>query len=341
MHARFAFTTGVARVNRAPAVLAGACGLTLLVALPLSFALRGMLEAHLGHSLAAEAAAAGTNHEWWQEFSAQASGLGATFVPSIVGAGAVLDNWSGLLDRLPLASTVAGATAAWLLLWSFVSGGIIDRFARDRRTRSHGFFAACGMHVWRLLRLGLVALLVYVWLFGWVHGWIFDEGVGRLVRDVTVERTALLFRMAGYAVFGAALICFTLIFDYARIRIVVEDRHSALGAIGAAARFVGRNPGRVTGLYAINGCAFLLLVAVYALVNPGAPASGWRMWGALLAGQIYIVSRHYLKLVFYASQTALFQSALAHAEYTAAPPLVWPESPAAEAITNADPAATS
>ena len=43
----------------------------------------------------------GTNYEWWREFSAQATGLGTTFVPSITGFGAVLDNLSGLLDRTP------------------------------------------------------------------------------------------------------------------------------------------------------------------------------------------------------------------------------------------------
>jgi len=268
MRATASFRTGVARVLRAPAVLAGACALTLLIALPLSIALRGMLETHLGNSVAADAAAAGANHEWWQEFSAQASGLGATFVPSIVGFGAVLDNWSGLLDNLPLAATIAAATAAWLLLWSFVSGGVIDRLARDRRTHSHGFFAACGVHVWRLLRLGVVALLAYACLFGWIHGWIFDYATDGIVREVTTERTGWLVQISGYAVFGVVLLFFNVTFDYARIRIVVEDRRSALGAIGAAARFVRRNIGRVSMLYAINGLAFLVLVATYALLNP-------------------------------------------------------------------------
>jgi len=39
-----------------------------------------------------------------------------------------------------------------------------------------------------------------------------------------------------------------------------------------------------------------------------------------------------MKLQFLSSQTALFQSHLAHASYTAAPVPEWPESPAAEAI---------
>jgi hypothetical protein len=36
--------------------------------------------------------------------------------------------------------------------------------------------------------------------------------------------------------------------------------------------------------------------------------------------------------VFWASETALFQSRLAHAGYVARPPAAWPESPVADAI---------
>jgi hypothetical protein len=139
--------------------------------------------------------------------------------------------------------------------------------------------------------------------------------------------------MLCYLVFAAILVGCNLVFDYARIRTVVEDRHSAIGAIVAGARFVWRHPGTLK-LYALNGAVFLLLALVYALVAPGAPA-GWAIWLAFAIGEIYILLRHYVKLLFYASQTAYFQSALAHVDYTAAPPVEWPESPAAEAIGNA------
>lgn len=334
MSALAAVRTGIRRVNGAPALLFGVYLTTLLVALPLSLALRGMIETHLGPSLAADAASAAANHEWWQEFSAQASGLGTTFTPSIVGFGAILENVSNLLDNVPLATTIAGATAAWLVIWSFLTGGLIDRLARDRKTRSAGFFAACGMHFWRLLRLGVIALLVYYALFETVHGWIFEDAYEWITRDLDVERTAFLTRLAGYAVFGLLLLFFNVIFDYARIRIVVEDRRSALGALAASARFVRRHGRRVAGVYTLAACVYLLAVAVYGLLVPGAPGDGLSMWVALIAGQLYILARHYVKLLFYASQAALFQSALAHAAYTAAPPLVWPESPAAEAVTN-------
>ena len=332
-----AFRDGIRRVNSAPLLVAAMFLVTLLVALPLSIALRGMLESHLGRSLAADSAAAGTDLDWWQEFGAQATGLGTTFVPSIIGFGAVLDNVSGLLDNLPLAATIAGATAAWMVVWSFLSGGILDRYARRRPTRSHGFFAACGAHVWRFLRLGVLAWLVYVFLFGTVHPWLFEDLYPVLTGNMNVEREAFAVRLAGYAVFGALLVFVNVLFDYARVRIVVEDRRSALGALVAATRFVRRNGGRVAGLYVLNGAAFLVLVAAYALVAPGAPDSPADLWVAFALGEGYILARHYLKLLFYASATALFQGALAHASYTAAPAVVWPDSPAVESIVNADP----
>jgi len=341
MTARAAFRDGIRRVNGAPMVLVGMFAVTLFVALPLSYALRGMIASYLGQSLAAESAAAGTDSDWWQEFSAQAVGLGTTFVPSIVGFGAVLDNLSGFLDNIELATTIAGATAAWLVVWSFLSGGVIDRFARGRPTRSHGFFAACGVHFWRFLRVGVVAWLVYAFLFQYVHGWIFTKAFDALTRDVTVERTAFAYRVGGYFVFGLLLVLCNIVFDYARVRIVVEDRRSALGALLAGARFVARHAGPAVGLYGLNAVAFVLLVGIYAAIAPGAPGSGLSAWLVLGLGEAYILARHYLKLLFYASETAFFQGALAHAAYTAAPSVEWPDSPSAETIANADPAAVS
>ena len=74
MVAASAFRDGLRRVNGAPMVVLGMSAVTLLIALPLSIALGGMIEAHLGVSMAAGSAAAGINYDWWQEFSAQASG---------------------------------------------------------------------------------------------------------------------------------------------------------------------------------------------------------------------------------------------------------------------------
>jgi hypothetical protein len=328
---------GLGRVARAPAVLAGTFALTLLVALPLSLALRGMIAAQLGQSLTADLVAKGIDNGWWQEFSAQATGLATTFVPSILGFGAVLQNISNLADNRPLATTIAGATVAWMVIWSFLSGGIIDRLARDRATRARGFFGACGAHFPAVLRLGLIALGVYWLVFSVVHPWLFDSVYTRATRNMTAERNAFLVRALLYFLFASILVAVNVAFDYSRVRIVVEDRRSAIGGLLAGMRFVSSHAGAVARVYALNTGLFLLLIAAYMLATLVVSPAGPVPWLALLAGEAYILARHYLKLTFYASETAMFQARLAHADYAAAPPVVWPESPLAESIGNAPP----
>ena len=305
---------------------------TLLLSLPLALSLRALLTAHLGRSAMAVQAAEGVNYDWWQEFISQASGLGATFTPAILGFAATLDNIASIADGLPELAPVSAALALYLTGWAFITGGVIDRYARQRRTRAHGFFAACGVYFWGFLRLALGAGLFYWWMFAYVHPWLFDQRFVSITRDVNVERTAFLVRLGMYALFGALLAAGNLVFDYAKIRAVVEDRRSAGATFAAALRFVRRHAGRTVGLYALNTLMFVGLLAVWSAVAPGASGAGASLWLGIIVTQLYIAARLAMKLHFLASQTALFQASLAHATYTAAPAPVWPESPAAETI---------
>jgi len=325
------FSDGWRRVRSAPALLVGVYVLTLVLALPLAITMRGLLQTHLGSSLAADRAASGVNYDWWQEFRSQATGIGTTFSPTIIGLAATLDAISGILDGRREVAPIAGAIALYLTGWTFLAGGILDRYARQRPTRAFGFFAAAGMHFPRLLRLAVVAGVVYWWLFRYVHQWLFVDWFVDRTRALSVERDVFVWRLALYAAFGLTLVIVNTIVDYAKIRLVVEDRRSVLSALSAARRFVWRHLGAVSRLYALNALTFLALLGVWALIAPGA-RGGLTMVLAFVLGQIYLLARLALKLQFMASQTALFQASLAHASYAAAPLPAWPESPTAELI---------
>jgi hypothetical protein len=168
-------------------------------------------------------------------------------------------------------------------------------------------------------------------LFVRLHPLLFDTLFTELTRDVTVERTAFAYRIGLYVLFGALIMLVNLIFDYAKIRMVVEDRRSAIGALTASLRFIARQPGAAAGLYVLNSLVFALVLGFYAIAAPGA-AGGWYALMGLLVGQFYIALRVIIRVAFAASQISLFQSRLAHAGYTARYTAVWPESAAAEAI---------
>ena len=322
---------GIRRVNHAPALLIGVWVLSVLVSLPLALAMRAMLKDQLGDSLAADTAASGVNYDWMQEFSAQATGLGVTFKPTVIGFGAVLDNVSAFVDNDRRPFVIIGAASAYLALWIFVAGGIIDRYARDRATRAYGFFAASGVFFFRFLRLAVVMGLVYGYLFGYLHRWLFGGLYPYITRDLTVEQSAFFIRGVLYLVFGLILAACNIVFDYAKVRAVVEDRRSMVGAVGAGVRFIQRNSSGAFALYLADFALFLIVLAVYAAVAPDAGGAGWSMWLGFLVGQAYVLARLWVKLVFWASETALFQGRLAHAAYVTAPTLQWPDSPSAEA----------
>jgi hypothetical protein len=163
-------------------------------------------------------------------------------------------------------------------------------------------------------------------VFGPYHAWLFDDLYPSLIDGVTVERTAFFIRLGLYAAFALPLFFFNILFDYAKIRAVVEDRRSMIGAIGAGWRFIRRQPIAVVGLYKLNAIAFLGVIAIYYVIAPGAAMPDPL---AFAIGQFYIVLRVVVRLQFMASQVALFQGRLAHAGYVARPVPKWPDSAAA------------
>ena len=329
-----ALRDGIGRVNRAPVILLCVFVVSLIAAVPFSLAMREAIAAHLGSSMAAEQAARGVNLQWWTEFAAQPGALTRTFQTTIIGFAAVLDNLSALADSKGRPMPILWLGAGYLLLWLFLSGGILDRYARGRPTRSYEFFTACGVYFVRFLRLAPFIAASYYVLFAVVHPLLFGNLYDWLLRDTTVERTVFFTRLGLYLIFGALVGIAGIVFDYAKVRAVVEDRRSMIGAILSSVRFVRRNAAGVALLYALNGLLFLAVLLIYALLAPGAGWTGALMWLGFATGQLYLLARLWTRLVFFASETAFFQSRLAHAGYIAAPPPPLREPPIVEAIVN-------
>jgi hypothetical protein len=324
-----AFIDGLMRIKHAPWLVIGVWASTLLVATPLALLLQEQISAHLGSSMVAQAAVDGVNFDWWNEFLAQTSGIGATFVPAILGFAAVVKNLSTVADQESLPAVIAIAVALQMALSLFLAGGVLDRLARDRNVGAGAFFSACGVYFVRFIRLGIIAAALYWVLFGPYYTWLFHGVYPVLTAEMTVERTAFFIRVGLYAAFAVPVLFVNLLIDYAKVRAVVEDRRSMIGALASGWRFIRRHPGAAIGLYLLNTLLFLLVIGLYYLAAPSASAPNAIAFGI---GQLYIVLRVIVRLQFAASQTSLFQSRLAHAGYVARPVPKWPDSPAAEAI---------
>ena len=179
-----------------------------------------------------------------------AHGLAARFTPTVIGFGAVLDNLSRFFDNGSVPGPVFWIAAAYLLVWAI-----------PRRRHPRSIRAQPRRHAPRVLR-GVRRVLRAV------HpprrrrpGWSTRSSSAtstngssadlyeRLTRDMTVERTAFFLNLALYLLFGLAVMAFcNVVIDYAKIRAVVEDRRSMLGAIVASVAVHRATPGRRLGL---------------------------------------------------------------------------------------------
>jgi hypothetical protein len=323
-----AFVEGWRRVLRAPALTIGLLVLTLLTALPLAAALDTQMRAYFGSSLEADTALAGWDEPWAAGFHAASEGVGRTFGGDVLGFGGTLAIASRVMDARPLDRSIVAAVAVYILSWVFLTGGILDRLARGRRVGAAAFFSACGAYFLRFLRLAPLVAAAYWVLFRWLHPLLFTTLGARLAGDLTGHQAVVL-RSLLYVVFFACLAAVVLVADFIKVRFVVEDRRSVIGATAAAMRFVRRRAWRVAGLAVLNGVAALIIARLWLQVAPGASAANWLVLGL---GQLYIVARLWARLAFMASEVVFFQGELAHARYAARPMPGWADSSAVEAV---------
>jgi hypothetical protein len=302
-----AFVEGWKRTVAAPVLVVGVAAATFLCALPLAIVLHGEINADLAARLPTEAAAHGWDAGWASAFSTSHPGLGATFTFEILGFGGTITNLSNWIDHEPLNPALAGAIGAYLTVWIFLSGGLVDRLARRRPLPTAAFFSACQKYFARFLRLAAMAGLAYWALFRWLHPFLFGRVYDRWTRDITGENPAIARRAVLYAVFLIAVTLVNVVVDFAKVRGVLEDRRSMLGALAASLRFLRRRPLRAAGLYLLNGLTMIAIVRLWYSLAPGVSAPDWT---AFLVAQVYLTARLWAKVAFLSSEIAFFQGEL-------------------------------
>lgn len=288
-----AYVEGWRRVLRAPVMCASVIVATTITLVALSAVGRDAIESR-HHE--------GTSFANWNRLQ---HSLGGRFIRLVMLIGDPLTIAADTVDGPAMNLAAAGALTRHVGLWLFLLGGILDRLARDRRVGTAGFFGACGVYFLRFLRLSVPIALAYWAIFRWVQNYLL--------------------------VYFLVMVAVMLLADFARVRAVVEDRRSMLGALFASFRFVRRHALDVLGLYVFGLGGFFAWVELSDWLSHQRLMQSWLNWpvGLLVAAALPL-----MRLALAASQVVYFQHALAHAEYTAAPLPIWPDSPAAEAIEN-------
>jgi hypothetical protein len=297
-----AFGAGLWQVLRAPHLVVVVSVVTLAAMVPFALTLGDRLREALGQQPPINLDAEEIDAEWWLEYRSRARGLEATFTPAIIGFTAPLDNLSALADGAPRRWALLGPLALYGLVWAFLAGGLLRRLDDGRRVGVRAFVRAGLTYLPSFAVVSLAAALVAGLLYLTVHalllGPVYEWGAAR----AGSERTAFVWRVSLYLVFGAMLAAVSVLADYVRVSCVSVTTGTLGGAWRDAIAFVRAHPIAVIAVYLLTGACFVLLLMLYGLADRR--FGGWR---GVALGQAYIVARLGIRLTSMASQLQLFR----------------------------------
>jgi len=193
----------------------------------------------------------------------------------------------------------------YILASTYLTSGFIGMYAKDYRFSFQEFLIEGAKYFGRFFRLSLLSLIVYLLLFGMLLDW-WSSAIPVLTSNEHSEMVPFVHYMIKNGVTILLLGFLTLCFDYAKIRIVTEERMSALFALWAGVRLVFTNFTSTTGLYLLVSVISVILVLLFAFLQGMFSATGyWSILLLFILHQITITARLWIKALFYASQTQL------------------------------------
>jgi hypothetical protein len=279
---------------------------SLVLAVPMYHSLKDSF----GNSLSSEQMAEGFDYLWWEEYRDDAQGLEKTFTPSIVGKGAILNNLEGLIQLrvfdLPSVLLIFGLL--YIILHTFLAGGILSVFRKgDAKFSLRDFSQGAGSFFFRFFFLMLLSWIFFLIIGQGVKGGL-DSILDGVRETAFSEVTPFYWGLAFSAVVLFLFLFIQMVFDYGRIKVVLEDGPNVLKSAAGAFGFVFRHLGSTLGLFYLLMLVQIAFTLIYILIQGIIPLSSFLgVTVAFLFQQIFIFGLIWIRCWLYSSQMELYR----------------------------------
>ena len=284
--------------------------INLLFSLLLAIPMYNSLKDSFGQSEAGSRMAKGFDYIWWQEFRDEAKGLETTFSPSIIGKGAILNNLESLIQMRFFSSspTLIAFGLFYIILHVFLAGGILTILNQDVPKFSMKEFArGAGSHFFRFF-----VLMLFSWVFIISIGVFLRDAVSSVLTNITAdslsEVTPFTYMLALSALIFVLLLFIQMVFDYARIKVVLDESRNVLKSTLEAVAFVFKHPFSTFGLFYLILLIQVAVTVIYILLKEIIPQSNfpWVLAGFLLQ-QMFIIAIIWIRCLLYSSQMEFYR----------------------------------
>ena len=304
------FGRGFMATGRAQKMVLFLFVVNLLFSLLLVIPMYNSLKDSFGRSEAGSRMAKGFDYVWWEEFRDEARGLETTFSPSVIGKGAILTNLESLIQMrflsLPPILLVFGLF--YIILHTFLAGGILTIFSQDAPGFTlKEFIQGAGSHFLRFFGLMLFS-------------WVFIIAIGSLLQDALIsilsgissnslsEVTPFFIGLGINALIFILLLFIQMVFDYARIKVVLEESRNIFKSTLEALAFVFKYPFSTFGLFYLIFLFQVAVTVIYILLKEIIPQSNFPwVLTAFIIQQLFIFAVIWIRCLLYSSQMQLYR----------------------------------
>jgi hypothetical protein len=209
------------------------------------------------------------------------------------------------LLKFPSVMVVVGII--YSVIQTFLAGGLLAVFnSTEKKSMFIDFFYGCVAYFFRFFKVLLVALSCYFCLYV-LNEWLVSI-IDSSTRNVESEQVVIGLHMVRNALLIVSFNVINLVFDYTKVKIVVDNTHKTLLNIWDTVKFVGAHFGNTFGLYLVISIAGWTLLILYFLVEGTlVPNSFVKIFLVFLLEQIYIIAKIWIRMVFYGSQLVLYK----------------------------------
>ncbi len=310
-----AMKKGIGITNRKLGLVIILLIINIIFGLVLGIPMYYKLHNSFGDSMVSENMVEGFDTLWHGEFQHEQDGFASSFKPSILSLGAILNNFVTIeswkpfnVNSMPISIWVLGLL--YLIFWTFLNGGVLGTFnSMDRKFSFKNFFGDCGKYFIRFFILTIVALACYILLNKYFFPWleeVFKEF--SFVKNATEEKIPFLFNRLRDFIFLILLFFIGMLFDYAKISIVVDERRNIIVSFFKSLFFILRHIIKVYFLYIILAVIGIIFIALYTLADLQISQNTLRNILIMIGiQQVYMLLKIWLKCTFLSSQMSLYK----------------------------------
>jgi hypothetical protein len=284
--------------------------INLLFSLLLAIPMYNSLKDSLGKSEAGSRMAEGFDYIWWQEFRDEAKGLETTFSPSVIGKGAILNNLESLIQMrfYSLPSILIAFGLFYIILHVFMAGGILTILNQDVPKFSMKEFArGAGSHFFRFFVLMLFSWIFIISIGIFLRG-VFTSVLTNITANSLSEVTPFAYRLAFSALTFVLLLFIQMVFDYARIKVVLDESRNVLKSVLEAVAFVFRHPFSTFGLFYLILMIQIAVTVIYILLKEFIPQLNFPLvLAGFLLQQMFIIAIIWIRCLLYSSQMEFYR----------------------------------